>query len=236
METSKQSVTRSLSVTDWLRENILSGALGPGERLQEVRLSEHLGVSRTPVRAALHSLAAAGLVDYAPNRGYMVRDFPIPEMIDAYEIRGALEGLAARFAAERGLTRDQETALEAALAKGDKALAEAALLGPDFMVQFRDVNVVIHDTVLEAARNRMLAEMIRISYEKPRVSNRIIVTLEIRELERRHEEHHRIYEAIMARDPVRAENIMREHVAGVKLAMVRSLRAKSAQSGQTAPA
>ena len=92
------------------------------------------------------------------------------------------------------------------------------------MTQFRDVNVVIHDTVLDAARNRMLAEMIRISYEKPRVSNRVIVTLDIRELERRHDEHHRIYEAIMARDPARAENIMREHVAGVKLAMVRSLR------------
>jgi GntR family transcriptional regulator of vanillate catabolism len=224
MTTTKQSVTRSLSVTDWLRENILSGSLGPGERLQEVRLSEQLGVSRTPVRAALHSLAAAGLVDYAPNRGYAVRDFPIPEMIDAYEIRGALEGLAARFAAERGLTHDQESALEEALTKGDKALAAFETLGPEFMTQFRDVNVVFHDTVLDAARNRMLAEMIRISYEKPRVSNRVIVTLDIRELERRHDEHHRIYEAIMARDPARAENIMREHVAGVKLAMVRSLR------------
>ncbi len=232
MQESGRGLTRSLSVTDWLKEHIISGSLLPGERLQEVRLSETLGVSRTPVRAALQSLAAAGLVDYAPNRGYAVRDFPISELIDAYEIRSALEGLGARFAAERGLDAEQQAALEGALALGDDLLSRAANLGAEFFVEFREVNVVFHDTVLEASRNRMLGEMIRMSYEKPRVSNRNIVAVDVREIERRHEEHHRIYESIMAREPGRAESIMREHVASVKVAMVRSLRTKGAAAVQ----
>ena len=102
--------TARLSVMDRLREAILGGAVGAGERLNEVQLSKTLSVSRTPVRAALQALAGEGLLDYAPNRGFTVREFPLPAIVDAYDIRAALEGVAVRFAAERGLpatgTRD----------------------------------------------------------------------------------------------------------------------------------
>jgi GntR family transcriptional regulator of vanillate catabolism len=67
--------TRSASVVETLRSAILSGEYNPGERLHEVRLTARLGVSRTPVRAALQTLASEGLLDYAPNRGYAVRTF-----------------------------------------------------------------------------------------------------------------------------------------------------------------
>src|SRR6218665_3411538 len=79
-----RSGTRSLSVMDRLREEILSGGHGAGRRLNEVHLSQALDVSRTPVRAALQALAGEGLLDYAPNRGFTVRAFQLSEIIEAY--------------------------------------------------------------------------------------------------------------------------------------------------------
>ncbi|HWV52767.1 GntR family transcriptional regulator, partial [Pseudorhodoplanes sp.] len=84
---------------DQLRESILSGEYEAGRRLNEVHISQALDVSRTPVRAALQALAGEGLLDYAPNRGFTVRVFQLTEVVDAYEIRAVLEGVAARFAA-----------------------------------------------------------------------------------------------------------------------------------------
>ena len=83
---------RALSVMDQIREAVLNGSVAAGERLNEVRLSRTLAVSRTPVRAALQALAGEGLLDYAPNRGFTVRDFPLDAIVDAYEIRASLEG------------------------------------------------------------------------------------------------------------------------------------------------
>src|ERR1700759_1624817 len=117
---------RSLSVMERLREAILGGLVGAGERLDEVQLSKTLSVSRTPVRAALQALAGEGLLDYAPNRGFTVREFPLPAIIDAYEIRAALEGVAVRFAAERGLGAPEKETIEKALAAGDKLLERGA--------------------------------------------------------------------------------------------------------------
>src|SRR5690242_5084795 len=82
----------ALSVTDRLREAILGGEIATGVRLNEVRLSQMMEVSRTPVRAALQALAGEGLLDYVPNRGFLVRTFPLSEIVDAYEIRAQLEG------------------------------------------------------------------------------------------------------------------------------------------------
>ena len=86
-----------------LRELILGGELKPGTRIAELWLVERLRVSRTPVRLALVRLAEEGLLDALPNGGYAVKDFSESDIVDAIELRGTLEGLAARFAAERGV-------------------------------------------------------------------------------------------------------------------------------------
>src|ERR1700761_5637627 len=97
------SPTRFEAVVEALRSAILAGQFEAGERLHEIKLTARLGASRTPVRAALQKLASEGLLDYTPNRGYTLRDFSISEVINAYEVRAVLEGLAARLSAERGL-------------------------------------------------------------------------------------------------------------------------------------
>ena len=212
---------RALSVMDQIREAVLGGAIGARERLNEVRLSKTLAVSRTPVRAALQALAGEGLLDYAPNRGFTVREFPLSAVIDAYDIRAALEGLAARFAAERGLSPEEAAIIQRSLSAGDRLL-ERGSFEPGDLTLYRTINGDFHDTLLAAARNRMLAEMIRICQHVPVSSSRNIVAFEYRDVRRRHDDHHRIFEAITSREPWRAEMLMREHVASVKASLIRS--------------
>jgi GntR family transcriptional regulator of vanillate catabolism len=85
-----------------LREMILAGELPGGARIAELTLVEKLGVSRTPIRAALMRLEQEGLLEALPNGGYAVRTFSERDVSDAIELRGTVEGLLARVAAERG--------------------------------------------------------------------------------------------------------------------------------------
>ena len=94
---------------------ILNGALKPGERLAEIPLAERLEVSRTPVRHALALLDAEGLITSAGARGYEVRRFKVREILDAIDVRGALEGMAARLVANNGATRGLRATLEGCL-------------------------------------------------------------------------------------------------------------------------
>lgn len=223
---SPRSVTRTLSVADRIRSAILSGEHAPGARLHEQRLCERLGVSRTPVRAALQALAGDGLLDHAPNRGYSVRRFDTSEIVDAYEIRAMLEALAARLAAERGFSHEQHEAIETALADGDALLAKQTLTEDD-RIAYGAVNFVIHDTIHSAARSRMLTDMIRQCQSVPQSSHRNIISFEYMDVRRRHDDHHRLYDAILARDVYRAEMLMREHVASVKTSLIRALSGRS---------
>jgi GntR family transcriptional regulator of vanillate catabolism len=214
--------TRSLSVADRIRSAILSGEYAPGARLHETRLSGQLGVSRTPIRSALQALAGEGLLDHAPNRGYTVRRFQTAEIVDAYEIRAMLEALAARLAAERGLSDEQRAAIETALADGDALLAKDALTEDD-RIAYSAINSAIHDTIHAASRSRMLADMIRLCHQVPQSSHKNIVSFEYMDVHRRHDDHHRLYDAILSCDGYRAEILMREHVASVKSSLVRAL-------------
>ena len=103
VEGASQGVRALLS----LRELLLSGEFPPGTRMSELPLVERLGVSRTPLRLALSTLEHEGLLENLEGGGYAVREFTMDEIHDAIELRGVLEGTAARFAAERGATSEQ---------------------------------------------------------------------------------------------------------------------------------
>ncbi|MGZ4250832.1 MAG: GntR family transcriptional regulator, partial [Solirubrobacteraceae bacterium] len=106
-----------------LRELILSGEFEPGERMSELPLVERLGVSRTPLRLALATLEHEGLLRSLSGGGYAVRAFTQADMRDAVELRGVLEGTAARFAAERGATRREIRSLRTINAQIEPLLA-----------------------------------------------------------------------------------------------------------------
>ena len=95
--------TQTLRAQLLLREKILAGDLAPATRLLEVSVAEELGISRTPVRDALSRLAEEGLLDRGSRGGFIVRSFTLADVLDAIELRGVMEGTAARLAAERGI-------------------------------------------------------------------------------------------------------------------------------------
>ena len=102
-----------------LREMLMHGEFLPGQKLVEAALAERLGVSRMPVRRALAVLERDGLVTNLPNRGSYVARFTVRQVNDARELRGSLEGLAARLVAERGLAPATQLALEEMLEQTD---------------------------------------------------------------------------------------------------------------------
>ena len=218
-----ESQTRALAVSDALRDSILSGAIRPGARINEVQLSQQLGVSRTPTRAALHALAAEGLLDYVANRGFTVRAYSAESIAQAYEIRAVLEGLACRFAAEHGLDTADRDRFARALAEGDAVVARFDG-SPRQMEGYRKANVAFHTAVLTAARNRMLEDTLRLALARPAATLRNIVAFTEAQVRRRHDDHHRIHEAIAAGDGWRAELLMREHVTSVKFTQLKVLR------------
>jgi GntR family transcriptional regulator, vanillate catabolism transcriptional regulator len=222
MRAPRAQLTRAASVLEALRAAVLSGQFAPGERLHEVRLTAHLGASRTPVRAALQKLASEGLLDHAPNQGYRMRDFPVAEIVNAYEVRSVLEGLAARLAAERGLAEAHQSVLEQSLIDGDQLLAGGILVQED-RATYSAINAAFHEAIHAAAGSRVLRDMVRLCQQVPVSSPRIIVKFEHRDVRRRHDDHHRIFEAVLGREAWRAEMLMRDHVASVKTAMIRSL-------------
>ena len=191
--------TRSETIAVKLRGAILAGEFAPGERMFELELSEKLKVSRTPIREALKSLAGEGLLDHVPNRGYYVRAYSVDDIVEAYEIRAALEGLAtARGAARsRGATRSSRRLEDVRPSKKGTSPRAIAFSMED---QCR-----LHSAILAGSQSRMLRDQLRLSQQIAPSSHRNIIAFERRDVRRRHDDHYRIYEAILCRDSGRAE-------------------------------
>ena len=116
-------------VFETLREAIITGVLKPGERLMEVQLAEEMGVSRTPVREAIRKLELEGFVVMVARKGAYVAGISLKDVTDVFEIRAALEGLAACLAAGRASEEDLEE-MERAVANRSAYLETNDLILP----------------------------------------------------------------------------------------------------------
>ncbi len=203
--------TRGISVTNKIREAILSGDFSGGARLNEVDLATTLDVSRTPVRAALSTLAAEGLLQYRPNSGYVVRTYTSRDIAGIYEVRGVLEGLAARSVAERGLS-DPDRGILYKVLEESTALLSAGHWDESASAQWRGLNDRFHMALLDAADNQHLGEMLRKSREIPLLNQLKFRWYDMSNAVRAHDDHGAIFDAIVSRQAVRAEALAREHV------------------------
>ena len=192
-------------VTSTLEAEILTGKLAAGTALTEQSLSVRLGVSRTPIRAALHTLAEEGLINLVPNRGAVVVGVTREDLIDIYKIRMRLEGLASALAAERISREDLATLRESV------ELAEFYINRND-TEHLKELDTQFHAIIYRASGNRMLnktlSELHRniISYRK--------MSLSVPgRLERSVGEHREILKAIEAGDAERADSLTCAHVA-----------------------
>lgn len=196
-----------------LRESLLRGEFAPGERMSELPLVARLGVSRTPIRLALERLAHMGLLDLSASGGFTVRGYSHSEALDAIEIRGVLEGTAARLAAER-LVDEAEVATLRRLCDEMDGLERLTL---DSFAHYMDLNEAFHAAIVDLAKSAMVKRAVAQAVSLPFASPSAMVfptsglahadeTLALAKA------HHRgLVDAIQAKQGTRAEYLAREH-------------------------
>ncbi|KAF7963525.1 GntR family transcriptional regulator [Cupriavidus sp. UYMU48A] len=198
-----------------LRELVLGGELPAGSRISELWVADRLGVSRTPIRAALIRLQEEGLVEPIPSGGFAVRSFAESEISDAIELRGTMEGLAARLAAERGASSSLINAMRDVIAQIDSALT-GELTAVKF-TQYVDLNARFHQLLAEAAGSALIARQIEKVTNLPFASASAFVMVQSIDESAREmlllaqAQHRSVVEAIELREGTRAEALMREH-------------------------
>ena len=219
-----------------LRERILNGDLKPGERLAEVPLAEQLHVSRTPVRHALTLLEAEGLLEPSGSRGFVVRRFSFQDITDAIDVRGVLEGLAARMVAEHGVTRRLRHVLDDCVERVEAMLSKDQITSDD-LVTFARINGRFHGGIVEEAGNAALANALSMNDKLPFAAAASVAWEMKSEADRRRTiltaqiEHGLIRDALIAGEGARAEALMKEHANVAKMS-VRALATDKAEPGE----
>jgi DNA-binding GntR family transcriptional regulator len=199
-------------VFESLREAIINQQLEPGERMMEIQMAEEMGVSRTPVREAIRKLELEGLVVMVPRKGAYVAGLSLKDVADVFEIRRALEGLAAELAVDR-ITDDELEKLERYLVK----------IGEE--IERGDLNKVVetdtdfHTLLYQASRNQRLSQIINNLREQIQRFRATSLSQPGR-MKEAVEEHRKIVEAISSRDGETARRLAQEHIENAENSMM----------------
>ena len=206
--------SQTVKATLGLRELIFEGVCAPGERVPEVDLAARLGVSRTPMRLALSTLSHEGLLEPLAGGGFVVRSFTSDDVSDAIELRGVLEGTAARLAAERLGSPDELEPLVAASREMDDVVHDPS---SEAFLRYVELNDSYHDALVALAKSptltRAVANVAALPFAAPGAllsshaslqrSREIVVVAQ--------HQHRVLIDALGARKGSRAESIAREH-------------------------
>jgi GntR family transcriptional regulator, vanillate catabolism transcriptional regulator len=199
-----------------LRELILSGQLAGGARIAELAIVEKLGMSRTPIRAALMRLEQEGLLEAIPSGGFAVKTFSEADIADAIELRGTLEGLLARRAAEQGAAPALLLEARQCLKKIDEALAPS-MLNDEAFSSYVDLNQQFHALLCEMAGSPVIAHQLERVASLPFASPSAFVVAQANSPQARdmlvvaQDQHRQVLDAIERGEGSRAQAIMCEH-------------------------
>jgi DNA-binding GntR family transcriptional regulator len=187
-----------------LQNEILNGKYQVGDSLIETRLSEELGVSRTPIREALRQLELEGLVQSIPNKGAIVKGISAQDIEDIYTIRMMIEGLAAKWATEKITPQELEELKDAI------DLEEFYTLKNDteHLMQF---DSKFHDIIFKASKSKPLMHTLSTFHHYVQRARSIAFSSPIRSREVL-EEHKAIFRAIAEGDAEKAEKLTTDHV------------------------
>jgi DNA-binding GntR family transcriptional regulator len=197
-------MSRAVTLREALENEIATGMLRAGDRLDEVQLVTRFNVSRTPVREALHQLASSGLIELRPHRGAVVARIAPDRLVEMFEVMAELEGMCARLAARRLTDADREALLTA-----HRSCEKAAVMKDADRYYYE--NERFHHVLYRASRNQFLAE------EAARLHNRLkpYRRLQLRTRGRiatSIAEHEQVVAAILDGDGSRAEERARAHI------------------------
>lgn len=188
-----------------LEEEILSGEIKKGSSLTEISISSRLGVSRTPVRGALHRLFEEGLINLIPNRGAVVLGVNEDDLIDVYAIRMRLEGLASAQAARKITDEDKKKLTEAV------ELAEFYIKKND-AEQLKELDSQFHNIIYRASGNRLLCKTLAELHRSIKAYRKKSLSVSAR-LEASVAEHRQILDAILRGDADAADRLTSAHIS-----------------------
>lgn len=212
-------------VRDAILAEIATGELAPGDRIIQEQLAQALGVSRQPVQQALALLRGQGVLQDAPGRGLIVAPLDADHVQHMYELRAAVEGLAARLAAERGSERAAKTG-RSLIDAGRKAVSTRAV------AKMINADIRFHEFLYELSENPLIASTLEthLTY-----TQRVMGEVLTRDEEPRDiwDQHAEIIDAIAAGDGARAEVLVRAHLTGAANFMVARLRDQAAIKAAT---
>lgn len=202
-------------VFEYLRESIVRGDISPGNRLVEIRIADALGVSRTPVREAIHKLEREGLLMKQPKSGFVVLGLLREEIEETFGIRGILEGYAARLAA----LKHEEKALIPLEEKIDEYQEHVNRRDLDALSK---INTEFHDMLYALSGSPKLVEMINRLRDQIHRFRKIILKKE--RLARASLEDHRVMlRLIKKREAEKVEKLVREHILRGQTAVLQEL-------------
>ncbi|MFH8985915.1 GntR family transcriptional regulator [Streptomyces varsoviensis] len=211
-------------VVEMLREQILTGVLPPGTRLNEVEIARDLGISRGPLREAIGQLVSDGLLVHVPNKGAAVFAARPEDVAALFELRAALECAAARMAAQR--RRPQEvTRLRRVCERSRKAREAGRKL-------LYDLDLDFHRALMEAAHSPRIAEQVWLVQQQVIVL-RSGLTSRTSHTETSLADHEAMAEAVAAGDADLAASLMEAHLGLVETQLLHSMQSEqSSQSEQ----
>lgn len=203
-------------VFNTLRQAILTGDLKPGERLMEIHLANKLGVSRTPIREAIHKLELEGLVTMIPRRGAEVAQITEKSMNDVLEVRRALDALCVELACDR-ISEEELSALKEACDSFELSVKTKDVK------KIAQADVALHDIIVRATGNQRLIQLVnnlseqmyryRFEYIKDSSQHETLVA-----------EHKIIYQSIVRKDKETAAAAAKTHIDNQKRAIIRRIR------------
>lgn len=203
-------------VSEALRQAIKDGLLQPGERLMEIQLADELGVSRTPIREAIRKLELEGFVVMVPRRGAYVADISLKDVAQVFEIRGALEELAAGLAAER-ITPDELEYLERILVEINEYIEN------DDFAKIVDADIRFHDVLYHASRNQRLVDILH-NLREQMLRFRSISMHYPGRLAATWEEHRHLVEYIAEHNSAMARKVAKKHMENSEKTLLKGIR------------
>jgi DNA-binding GntR family transcriptional regulator len=204
-----RSVSRSVQIERALERMILAGELVPGERLIEIELAQRFGTSRGPLREAMQTLAARGMVESVRNRGVIVRSISPREAMDVYDVRAALFGLAGRLLTDRLNDLMLETMYNYVAEMENLAKKQS------FDAYYRE-NLAFHDYLISSCGNKVLATEYR-SFVKKLHLCRARTLVQAGGLSVSNREHAEMVDAVASGDKLRAQEAFIRHVERAKI-------------------
>jgi DNA-binding GntR family transcriptional regulator len=204
-KTQKNGISVRERTYEYLKAGIFSGRFRPGERLAEEHLAEELGVSRTPVREALHKLEQDGLIEPMESRGFCIPSDSPEEIEDLFELRTVLEGYTLKIICER-ITDEQIAMLEGIIEKADDALRRKRI---DDVFQW---NTLFHDTLHGMVADKRRFHSLIVNMRKYVLRYRKDTLQYLGAARRAGEGHRQILLALKLKDPELCDRVMRNHI------------------------